>query len=197
MTGRRFRPRIAAAGLLLSAPVNAVGLAALIGMFVAFGMGQRPTGMTLGRTNDILGIIGTALMLPAVIEIHALTGPGRPMLRATLLIVGLAAMVSIIWLQILLVTERLPFETQIQYVSLAYAALAVWFVAGGWSAARAGVMADGGRLGAAAAVYVGQPLWAWRWGRRLLELAGDPSARPTITAPHAGEPVLARPTDGS
>ncbi len=50
-------------------------------------------------------------------------------------------------------------------VSVAYLAIAVWFIGGGWMAARAGVMPHGARLGAVAALYVGQPWWAYRWGR--------------------------------
>ncbi|MGH2473993.1 MAG: hypothetical protein ACRDIL_01915, partial [Candidatus Limnocylindrales bacterium] len=133
--------------------------------------GERSTGMTLGRTNDILGLIGAALMMPAVVEIHALTGPDRPVLRGSLAVVGLGAMIAIAWLQYLLISERLTFEAQLPMVSLAYLAIAVWFIGGGWTAAQAGVMPRGARLGAAAALYVGQPWWAYRWGRVLLARA--------------------------
>lgn len=174
----RRRRRIAAGALLLSAPVNAVGVTALIAMFIGFAIGERSTAMTLGRTNDILGLIGAALMAPAVIEIHASTGPDRRVVRVVLAVVGLGAIAAIVWLQYLLVTERLTFEEQIGPVSIAYIAIAVWFVGGGWLASRAGIMPGGARLGALAALYVGQPWWAYRWGRRLLaSSAGSPSAR--------------------
>lgn len=169
----RLRRRAAAVALLVSAPVNAVGVTALIGMFVAFALGQQSAGMTLGRTNDILGLIGTVLMMPAVVEIHALTGPDRRVLRGSLAVVGLGAMVAIVWLQSLLITERMAFETQIQLVSVAYLVLAVWFIGGGWLATQRGVMPRGPRLGAAAALYVGQPWWAYRWGRALLATVAD------------------------
>lgn len=169
--GRRLRRRVAAWAVLASAPINAVGVTALIAMYVAFGVGERSTGMTLGRTNDILGLIGAALMMPAVIELHALTGPDRRALRATLAVVGLGAMVAIVWLQYLLVTERLTFEAQLPMVSIAYLAIAIWFIGGGWVAAQVGAMPHGARLGAVAALYVGQPWWAYRWGRVLLASA--------------------------
>jgi hypothetical protein len=181
----RLRRRAAAVALLVSAPVNAVGVTALIGMFVAFGTGQQSTGMTLGRTNDILGLIGTVLMMPAVVEIHALTGPDRRVLRGSLAVVGLGAMVAIVWLQFLLITERLAFETQIQMVSVAYLFLAVWLIGGGWMATQRGVMSHGARLGAAAALYVGQPWWAYRWGRALLATVAD--------GPDGGLPAAADP----
>jgi hypothetical protein len=168
---RRTRRRLAAWSLLASAPINAVGVTALIAMFVAFGLGERSTGMTLGRTNDILGLVGAALMMPAVFELHALTGPDRRLLRASLAVVGLGAMVAIVWLQALLITERLTFEAQLPMVSIAYLAIAVWFIGGGWLASQAGVISHGARLGAVAALYVGQPWWAYRWGRLLLASA--------------------------
>jgi hypothetical protein len=164
-----LRRRFAGGALLVSAPVNAVGAAALIAMFIGFGVGERSVAMTLGRTNDILGLVGTALMVPAVFEIHALTGPDRRVVRAVLAVVGLGAMAAIIVLQALLVTERLTFEQQVGPVSLGYLAIAIWFGAGGWVASRTGVMPHGTRLGLVAASYVGQPWWAYRWGRRLLD----------------------------
>ena len=187
------RARIAAAGLLISAPINAVGVAALTAMYAAFGLGERPIALTLGRTNDILGLVGVVLMMPAVLEIHARTGPDRPVLRGTLVVVGLGAMLAIAWLQLLLVTERLPFETQVRYVAVAYWALALWFVAGGWTAARAGVLPHGTRLGAAGALYVGQPLWAWRWARVLADAA---TARAGDGAPLGLEPAGGMTTGG-
>lgn len=174
---RRFR-QVAAWSVLASAPVNAVGVTALVGMYVGFAMGERSTALALGRTNDILGLIGTALMLPMVVEVHALTGPNRRAARFTIAVIGLGAMVSIIWLQALLVTERLTFERQIGPVMVAYLFIALWFVAGGAMATQSGVIAHGARLGAAAALYFGQPWWALRWGRALLAL--EASTPPTF-----------------
>lgn len=190
----RRRRMVAGGALLISAPVGAVGVAALIAMFIGFAIGERSTATTLGRTNDILGLISAALMAPAVIEIHALTGPDRRVIREVLAVVGLGAIAAIVWLQVLLVTERMPFEQQIGLVSIAYVAIAVWFVGGGWLTSRAGIMSGGGRLGALAATYVGQPWWAYRWGRRLLELAGDGAVgrRPQGPASIAERPVVGR-----
>lgn len=190
----RLRRRIAAGALLVSAPVNAIGVTALIAMFIGFAIGERSTAMALGRTNDILGLVGAALMAPAVVEIHALTGPDRRVSRAVLAVVGLGAIATIVWLQFLLVTERLTFEEQIGPVSVAYVAIAAWFVGGGWMASQAGIMPGGARLGAVAALYVGQPWWAYRWGRRLLESSsGSPSAREADEpAVSAGREAVAR-----
>jgi hypothetical protein len=147
--------------------------------------------MSLGRTNDILGLIGTVLMMPAVVELHALTGPDRRVLRGSLAVVGFGAMVAIVWLQFLLITERMAFATQVQLVSVAYLAIATWFIGGGWIASRAGVMPHGTRLGVAASLYAGQPWWAYRWGRVLLAAAaaglGDGDGeRPAVVADRRG-----------
>ena len=114
----RLRRRIAAGALLVSAPVNAVGVVALVAMYIGFAISERSTAMALGRTNDILGLVGAALMAPAVIEIHALTGPDRRVVRVTLVVAGVGAIATIVWLQYLLVTERLTFEQQIGTVVL-------------------------------------------------------------------------------
>lgn len=177
------RTRVAGWSLLASVPVSGVGVAALIGMYAGFALGARTAALTLGQTNDVLGLVGAALMAPAVVEIHALTGPGRREARAVLAIVGLGGFAAVVWLQFLLVTGRIPFEQQIGPVMVAYLVLAIWFVGSGWTAQRAGAMPRGARLGVLGASYVGAPWWAWRWGRVLLALAERPSAaedlRPT------------------
>lgn len=149
-------------------------------MFAGFAGGAREAAQAFGRTNDILGIFGAALLAPAVIEIAAVSGPDRRELRAVLAVVGLGAIVAIVWLQVLLVTDRIPFEQQIGPVMLAFLALAVWFVGSGWTAARAGAMQHGTRLGFIATTYVGQPWWALRWGLRLLELSAEKAGSTTM-----------------
>jgi hypothetical protein len=174
----RLRRRGAAAALLASVPINTVGVIALAAMYAGFAMGERQTALTLGRTNDILGIVGALLLAPAVVEIGALVGPGNRPIRVALAVVGLGAIASIVVLQYLLVTERLAFEEQIGPVMVAFVGLAAWFIASGWFAAHAGLMRHGTRLGVVACTYVGQPWWALRWGLRLLELAERPPVRP-------------------
>lgn len=175
----RLRRRVAAAALLVSVPINVIGIVALAAMYAGFAGGAREAALAFGRINDILGIFGAALLAPAVIEIAAVSGPDRRELRAVLAVVGLGAIAAIVWLQVLLVTDRIPFEEQIGPVMVAYLALAVWFVIGGWTAARSGAIEGGTRLGVIAATYVGQPWWALRWGLRLLELSAATSGADT------------------
>lgn len=187
-----MRIRLAAGALLASSAINAVGVVALVGMFVGFALGERSTALTLGRTNDILGLIGALLMAPAVLEIHLVAGPDRRVLRTVVAVVGIGAIAAIVVLQALLITERLTFERQIGPVMVAYLAIAAWFIIGGWAASKAGVMPNGGRLGVIAATYAGQPLWALRWARTLLAIAdarrGGRVAMPQV-APLADDTV--------
>ena len=96
-----LRRRVAAAALLASVPINVVGIVALVAMYTGFAVGAREPALAFGRTSDILGIIGPALLAPAVIEIAAVTGPERRQLRAVLAVIGLGAIAAIIWLQFL------------------------------------------------------------------------------------------------
>ena len=84
-----------------------------------------------------------------------------------LLVLAIGATIAIVLLQLLLVTRVLTFEQQIGPVSLAFLALAAWFIATGRLAARAGLLPHGTRLGVLAASYAGYPLWAFRLARAL------------------------------
>ena len=52
-------------------------------------------------------------------------------------------------------------------MSIAFLALAAWFIATGRLATRAGLLPHGTRLGVLAAAYAGYPLWAFRLARAL------------------------------
>ena len=168
---RSSRLRFAGAALLVSAPIAAVAVASLTGMFAGFAVGARGTALALGRTNDILAIPTLLLLAPAVAELSVVVSPDRRSLRVVLTAVGIGSIAWISWLQWLLVTEQLTFEEQVGPVTLGFAGLGAWFVVTGRVASRAGLMRGGTGLGVAAALFVGQPWWALRWGRRLLELA--------------------------
>ena len=63
-----------------------------------------------------------------------------PLAATVLLMFGLGAFGSIVVLQLLLVTKVLTFEQQIEPVSLAYLALAVWLVGSGILGSRSGTI---------------------------------------------------------
>lgn len=157
--------RVAATLLLASGLVGGVSLVFLIAMFIAFGAGERSTGMTLGFVNDTLGWVSCLLALPAVVAIHALVRRVAPALSLALMVLGLASFGAITVLQLLLVTNVLTFEEQIGPVSIAYLGLGVWLVASGYLGSRAGTIPNGARWGLFAAIYIGFPFWALRMSR--------------------------------
>jgi hypothetical protein len=160
-------PRIAAAGLRASGVVGAIGLGFLIAMFAAFGAGARSAGMALGWANDVTGVVTLPLALPGMLALHARIRPHAGVAGDALLVIGVGSSGAIVVLQLLLVTGAVTFEQQIGSVSLAFLALAVWFVLTGRIAARSGVVPGGTRLGVLAASYVGYPVWAFRIARQL------------------------------
>lgn len=178
--GRRepIDPRVAAAGLRASGVVGAVGLGFLVAMYAAFGAGARSAGMTLGWVNDVTGVVTLPLALPGMVALHARIRPRSGAAADALLAIGIGSSGAIVVLQALLVSGVLTFEEQIGPVSLAYLALATWFVGTGRIAARSGLVPGGTRLGVLAALYVGYPLWAFRVARTI-EAAPAPLAATT------------------
>ncbi|HET7726924.1 MAG TPA: hypothetical protein VFK54_06300 [Candidatus Limnocylindrales bacterium] len=183
-----WRRRLAGTALLVSAPLGAVSVVALVGMFAGFAVGARATALTLGRINDTLAIPTVLLIAPTVVELFVLTGPERRPLRVAVAAIGLGGIAWIAWLQWLLVTERVTFEEQVGSVMVGFAGLATWFIVTGRQASRAGLMPGGTRLGVLAALNVGQPWWALQWGR-LLRRQGSGDARATQRVP--GEATFA------
>lgn len=165
-----MRRRLAGNALLASAPIGAVSIAALGGMFASFAGGARDAALTFGRVNDILVIAVVLLTAPAVVELFVLTGPGQRLQRIAVATIGLGAIAWIAWFQWLLVTERMTFQEQVGLVIVGFAGLATWFIATGWRASRLGLLPGGTRLGVVAALFIGQPWWAIRWGRLLRAL---------------------------
>jgi hypothetical protein len=163
--------RIAATCLRASAVVSAVGIAALAGMFAAFGAGNQLAGERLGFVNDVLAFPTLLLMLPAVAELRRLLRPSSPALVDGLTVLGLLSVAGVLVLQGMLVAKLIPFERQVSLVMVAYLGLAIWFVATGILGSRAGLVSNGGRMGALAAFYLGYPAWAVWLARRFAELA--------------------------
>lgn len=195
-TRSSWRRRLAGTALFASAPLGAVSLVALIGMFAGFAVGARAAALTLGRINDILAIPAVLLMAPAAVELFVLTGPERRPLRIALAVIGLGAMAWIAWLQWLLVTEQVTFEEQVGPVMVGFGGLAIWLILTGRQASRAGLMPGGTRIGILAALYVGQPWWALRWGRVLRRLGSGETGQGSSIVGRAITPARYRAAAG-
>ena len=167
MTNPLRDPHVAVRGLQASGVSGAVGLVFLVGMYAAFAAGARSTGMTLGWINDVSAIVTMPLALPGMLALHTRIRPRAGRAGDALLGLGVGASTAIVILQALLVSGRLPFEQEIGPVTLAYLGLGAWFIATGRIAQDAGILPGGMRLGAAAAVYAGYPVWAFRLARLL------------------------------
>ena len=163
----RRQPAVAATALQVSGVIGGVGLVFLIGMFAAFASGQQSLGMRLGFINDLTGIVTLPLAVPAMLVLHDRLRPTTGRAGDALLVLAIGATIAIVVLQVMLVTRVLTFEQQIGPVSLAFLALAAWFIATGRLATRAGLFPHGTTLGVAAAAYVGYPLWAFKLARAL------------------------------
>ena len=163
----RRQPAVVTTTLQVSGVIGGVGLVFLIGMFAAFAAGQQWLGMRLGFVNDLTGIVTLPLAVPAMLVLHDRLRPTVGRASEALLVLAIGATIAIVLLQVMLVTRVLTFEQQIGPVSLAFLALAAWFIATGRLAARAGLFPHGTRLGVLAATYAGYPLWAFRLARAL------------------------------
>jgi hypothetical protein len=153
--------------LVASGVVGGVSLVFLIAMFAAFGAGARAPGMALGWVNDVLGLLSCLLALPAVIAVHRLLKPAAPVASLALAVLGMLAFSAIVVLQLLLVANVLTFDQQVGPVSIAYLALAAWFVLTGHLGSVGGTIPRGVRWGVFAGAYVGYPFWAVRTARIL------------------------------
>jgi len=170
-----------------SGVIAAVGLAALIVMYVLFAVGATSAALAFGWVNDTLGIVGGVLMLPLAAVLYILLRPRAPILSALASTIGVGAMVAIVVLQSLLVAGALAFEQEVGPVSIAFLALGVWLVTTGYLGKASGVLPGGLRMSVLAAIYVGYPIWAFWLGRHLLRLAGEPVSGPGSASPvHSG-----------
>ena len=164
--------RLGSQAAFVSGVAAAFGIAFLIAMFVAFGVGSTSAGQRLGRINDVLVLLAYLLAGPVVFAVHALLRSRAPLLSGLAVLIGIGAIVAIVVLQSLLIFGVLTFEEQVGPVSIALLVLGVWFVLTGYLGSSTGVLPHGVRMGLLAATYVGYPIWAFWLGRRLHEQEG-------------------------
>jgi len=143
----------------LSGFVSILGIVFLIAFF--------GFGASTGRLNDIAVIIQYSLMLPIALAMYQILKPVNPSLSLAALLIGVPGMLAVIVLQILLVTDVLPFANQIVPVVIAFLVVLVWFIINGVLARSTDKLPSNMLLNVLAGLYVGYPFWAFSTWRRL------------------------------
>lgn len=164
-------PLIRAAGVfaIVSGIVSAIGVVFLIAMFVLFATQLTTLGQTFGLLNDICVALQYLLTIPIALALYRILLPHNPMLIRLATIVGIAAMLVVIALQLALVIGALAFEQQVVWASLAMiVGVGSWLVITGLVARSTGRLPNSVLMSAVAVPYVGYPVWAIWLGRRLL-----------------------------
>lgn len=165
-----------------SGAIAAAGIAVLIPMSVSFAAGETEQALAVGRINDVLVMVSYLLAIPSVLALGMLLRPHAPALSGLATLAGFGALMAIVVLHSLLISGVLSFEVESGQVSIALLVLGVWFVVTGVLGGRTGILPRGGRMGLLAATYVGYPIWAFWFARRLLNLSGDPVSIPGARA---------------
>jgi len=164
-------PLIRAAGVfaIVSGVISAIGVVFLIAMFVLFTTPLATLGQTFGLLNDICVATQYLLTIPIALALYRILLPYSPALIRLATIVGIAAMLAVIALQLALVFGVLTFEQQVGWVSLAMiVGVGSWLVITGLVARSTGRLPNSVLMSAVAVPYVGYPAWAFWLGRRLL-----------------------------
>ncbi len=155
------------AGLIRAAAWSAYGsgIASIFG--IAFLLAFFVLGAPTGRLNDIAVIVQYSMMLPIPFGLFQILRPYHPNLSLAALLIGIPGMLAVVILQILLVTDILPFANQIVPVVLAFLLVLVWFIVNGFSGRTSEKLPSSMLLHVLAGLYIGYPFWAFSVGRRL------------------------------
>lgn len=159
----------------ISAVTAAVGVAFIVVMFTAFGVGATSLGQAFGWLNDTMVLVSYLLAIPLVVAIHVVLRRQAPTTSAVLATLAILCLVAVVVLQGLLVTGRMAFADEVVPASIAILGFGACLVVVGWIGDRAGVLSNGVRMGIVGATYFGFPIWAM-WAGRQLRALGDRGA---------------------
>ena len=151
--------RVAVLCAYASGIVSIFGIAFLLAFF---GL-RAPT----GTLNDIAVIVQYSLMLPIGFALYQILRPFNSPLSLAALLIGIPGMIAVIILQVLLVSDVIPFSAQIVPVIIAFLVVLVWFVIVGILGRSTERVPNGMLLHVLAGLYIGYPIWAFSLGRRL------------------------------
>jgi len=154
---------------IVSGIISAVGVAFLIIMFALFATPYKEWGMTFGMLNDICIAIQYLLTIPIALVLYGILRPYHPTLIPLATIMGIAAMLAVILLQLALIFGVLTFEQQVGWVTLAMiVGVGSWLLITGLTARAAERLPHSLAMSVIAVPYLGYPVWAFWLGRRLL-----------------------------
>lgn len=151
--------RVAAWCSYASGIVSIFGIALLIAFFTL--------GDPFGRANDVAVILQYSLMMPIAFALNQILRSHNPDLSLAALLIGIPGMLAVIVLQILLVTEMIPFAVQIVLVVIAFLVVLVWFIITGYLARSTDILPSSMLLHVLAGLYIGYPVWAFMVASRL------------------------------
>jgi hypothetical protein len=164
-------PLIRAAGgfAIVSGIISAVGVVCLIAMFALFATPNQALAGKFGTINDLCVALQYLLTIPIALALYRLLLPYNPALIRVATVIGIAAMLIVIALQLALIFGLIPFERQVGWVSLAMiGGVGAWLMITGLVARATGRLPGSVLMSAIAVPYVGYPVWAFWLGRRLL-----------------------------
>ena len=164
-------PLIRAAGgfAIVSGIISAIGVVCLVTMFALFATPNRTLGLNFGMLNDICVALQYLLTIPIALALYRILMPYNPALIRLATVVGVAAMVAVILLQLALIFGMMTFEKQVVWVSLAMiVGVGAWLVITGLVARSTGRLPNSLLMSGLAVPYVGYPVWAFWLGQRLL-----------------------------
>ena len=156
---------------IICAIISAFGVIFLIAMFVFFSRSNNEQGQIFGMLNDICVALQYLLTIPIALALYQILREhhhARLILVATIL--GIAAMVSVVVLQLLLIFQVLTFNQQGLWVTLAMIlGVGSWLVITGLEARSTGRLPNSIPISLFAVPYIGFPFWAFWMGQHLLD----------------------------
>jgi hypothetical protein len=164
-------PLIRAAGgfAIVSGIVSAIGVVCLFTMFALFATPNRSMALTFGMVNDICIATQYLLTIPIALALYRILLSYNPGLIRVATVVGIAAMIAVILLQLALVFGVMTFEQQVVWVSLAMiVGVGAWLVITGLVARSTGRLPNSLLMSGLAVPYVGYAVWAFWLGQHLL-----------------------------
>ncbi len=158
--------RLAALCAGVSAVVSAFGILFLLAFFAGLG-GQY------GTLNDIAVILQYVLMLPIAYVLWRFVLSKDKEHNLLSFLVGLGGMATVIWLQSLLVGDRIEFGTYIMIVSAGFLLTIFWFVLNGQMGRKQyNDWPTSVGLDILAGLFFGYPFWAWKMKKWFKAQAG-------------------------